>query len=106
MAKVQELKVDDDTILKLTKTYMFEGESISELDFSGFDDITVEDMIQASDMLTKSGRVVVNPEMDVQYCLYIAACATHKPHEFFKLLKPRDVTRVKNRVRAGFFGQE
>ena len=106
MAKVQELKTENDNILKLTKGYVFEGETISELDFSGFDDINVDDMIQASDMLKRSGRVVVNPEMDVQYCLYIAACATHKPHEFFKLLNPRDITRVKNRVRNGFFGPE
>ena len=97
---------DDGDILKLTKEYDFEGEKISELDFSGFDDITTNDMIEASDVLTRAGRVVLNPEMDVQYCLHIAAAATHRPHEFFKILKARDVVRVKNKVRSYFFGRE
>ena len=97
---------EDGDVLKLTREYEFEGEKISELDFSGFDDITTEDMIQASDVLTRAGRVVVNPEMDVQYCLYIAASATRKPHEFFRILKARDVVRVKNKVRSYFFGRE
>lgn len=98
--------IENGNILELTREYDFEGEKVSSLDFSGFDDITATEMMEASDVLTRSGRVVVNPEMDVQYCLYIAAEATHMPHEFFKLLKARDVVRVKNKVRNCFFGQE
>ena len=75
--------IEDGDILVLTQEYEFEGEKVKTLDFSGFVDITANDMIEASDILTKAGRVVLNPEMDVQYCLYIAAAATHKPHEFF-----------------------
>lgn len=98
--------IEDGDILVLTQEYEFEGEKVKTLDFSGFDDITANDMIEASDILTKAGRVVLNPEMDVQYCLYIAAAATHRAHEFFKLLKARDVVRVKNKVRSYFFGRE
>lgn len=109
MAK-EEVNVVDDIesgdILVLTQEYEFEGEKIKELDFSGFEKITADDMIEASDVLTKAGRVVLNPEMDVQYCLYIASAATHRPHEFFRLLKARDVVRVKNKVRSYFFGRE
>ena len=96
----------NDNILELTRTYEFEGKKIKELDFSGFDDISTRDMIEASDMLTRNGRVVVNPEMDVQYCIYIAAKATHMPNEFFDVLKARDVVRIKNKVRSLFFGAE
>lgn len=107
MGKTQNTEdIESGNILKLTRTYEFEGEQISELDFSGFEDLSTEDMIQASDMLTRAGRVAINPEMDVQYCMYIAACATKKPHEFFKQLKLRDVVRVKNKVRNLFFGSE
>lgn len=98
--------IEDGDILVLTREYEFEGEKVKMLDFSGFVDITANDMIEASDVLTKAGRVVLNPEMDVQYCLYIAAAATHKPHEFFDKLKARDVVRVKNKVRSYFFGRE
>jgi hypothetical protein len=97
---------DDDMILKLSRPYAFEEETIEELDFSGFESVTTKDMIEASDVLTKSGRVVVNPEMDLQYCLYIAAFATGKPHEFFDQLKVRDAVRVKNKIRNCFFGSE
>lgn len=94
----------DGNVLQLTRPYEFEGETVTELDFSGFEDnVTMDDMIRAADMLTNRGRVVVNPEADLQYCLYIAACATHKPHEFFNLLKPRDAMRVKYKVRNLFF---
>lgn len=102
---VTEEIVEEGDILKLTRPYTFEGEEVEELDFSGFDEITVDEMIAAADALTRSNRAVVNPEMDVQYCLYIAACATKRPHEFFKLLKARDIVRVKNKVRNYFFGQ-
>lgn len=98
--------MENNNILTLSQPYMFEGEMIESLDFSGFDDITTNDMIAAADDLTRSGRVVVNPEMDIQYCLYIAACATKKPHEFFKTLRPRDTVKVKNMVRRCFFGEE
>ena len=97
---------EDSNILKLTRTYSFEGEEIDELDFSGFDNITAKDMTEAADMLTRAGRVVVNPEMDVQYCLFIAHKATHRPIEFFNQLKARDVVRVKNKVRNSVFGGE
>ena len=101
-------KTDDDNsyIVELSRPYEFEGETITELDFSGFEDLGVNDMIEASDVLTRSGRVVVNPEMDVQYCLHIAASATHRPHEFFDLLKVRDIAKVKNKVRNLFFERE
>ena len=46
---------DDDMILKLSRPYAFEEETIEELDFSGFDDISTKDMIEASDVLTRQG---------------------------------------------------
>lgn len=97
---------DDDMILKLSRPYAFEEETIEELDFSGFDDISTKDMIEASDVLTRAGRVVAMPEMDLQYCLYLAAFATGKPHEFFDQLKARDAVKVKNKIRNCFFVEE
>lgn len=91
-------------ILKLSRTYEFEDQEVDELDFTDFEDnVTVDDMMGALDTLARSGRTVVDPEMDVQYCLYIAACATRMPHEFFRILKPSDVVKVKNKVRKNFF---
>ena len=100
-----EEEIENGNILKLTKTYDFEEQKISQLDFSGFDDLEVGDLNRAADQLTNSGRVVLNPEMDAQYCLYLAASATHMPHEFFSDLKIRDVIRIKNKMRNLFYGR-
>ena len=94
---------EDGDILKLAREYEFEGEKISELDFSGFDDnVTLEDWTQAIDAMTRDGRVAAIPERDIQFCLYIAAAATHRPHEFFKTLKVFDARQVRDKVSSCF----
>jgi len=98
-------EVENGNILKLTRTYDFDDRKISQLDFSGFDDLEVADLNRAADQLTNAGRVVLNPEMDAQYCLYLAASATRMPHEFFRDLKIRDVIRIKNKMRNLFYGR-
>ncbi len=102
------LKENDDVenIVKLSKTYDFEGEKISELDFSGMENVTAEDMIKANKVLASSGTVTVLPENDLHYTLIIAASATGYPIEFFKALKPKDAIKVKNKVTSFFFGEE
>lgn len=112
MAGVKEMKqaeqvIDDtETIVKLSKTYDFEGEKVSQLDFSGLENITADDMIRANKVLATSGTVSILPENDLHYTLIIAASATGYPIEFFKALKPKDAIRVKNTVTSFFFGEE
>jgi len=106
MSKIESIEPtkNEDRILKLANKYEFEGDTISELDFSDMDNISAKDMIQANNMLTRAGRVVAMPETDMQYVLFIAHLATHKPLEFFDMLKPRDAIKVKNKVTGYFFG--
>ena len=86
----------EENIIKLSKTYDFEGEKIQKLDFSGLENVTADDMIKANKVLASSGTVSVLPENDLHYTLIIAASATGHPIEFFKSLKPRDAIKVKN----------
>ena len=95
----------EENIIKLSKTYDFEGEKIQELDFSGLENVTADDMIKANKVLASSGAVSVLPENDLHYTLIIAASATGHPIEFFKSLKPRDAIKVKNKVTSFFFGE-
>ena len=95
----------EENIIKLSKTYDFEGEKIQELDFSGLENVTADDMIKANKVLASSGTVSVLPENDLHYTLIIAASATGHPIEFFKSLKPRDAIKVKNKVTSLFFGE-
>lgn len=100
-----EVEVEED-ILKLTKTYDFEGKKISSIDFSNLVNITANDMITANKVLNNSGTVTVLPETNLEYTLIIAASATGLPIEFYKQLTPRDAMKVKNKVTGFFFGEE
>lgn len=114
MAEVKEIKSTEqaqavkeaENIVKLSKTYDFEGKKVSQIDFSGLENITADDMIRASKVLSTSGTVSILPENDLHYTLIIAASATGLPIEFFKALKPKDAIRVKNTVTSFFYGEE
>lgn len=104
--KATQAAGDEEKIVKLSRTYDFEGEKVSELDFSGLENVTADDMIKANKILSSSGTVAILPENDLHYTLIIAASATGYPIEFFKALKPRDAIKVKNMVTGFFFGEE
>ena len=114
MAEVKEIKSTEqaqaveeaENIVKLSKTYDFEGEKVPQIDFSGLENITADDMIRANKVLSTSGTVSILPENDLHYTLIIAASATGLPIEFFKALKPKDAIRVKNTVTSFFYGEE
>lgn len=89
-------------VIKLSRPYLFEGEEITEINLSGLEDIGVQEMIQASDILSNSGRVVPIPESDIQYTLFIAHAATGLPYEFFMKLKAKDAVRVRAKVTLFF----
>ena len=101
-----KIEVENESIVKFTKTYQFEGETISEIDMSGLENLTANDMIKANKVLQAAGIVTVMPETNLEYTLIVAASATGRPVEFFKGLVPRDAIKVKNAVTSFFFGEE
>lgn len=90
-----------DMTVKLTKVYDFEGEKVSEIDFSGIDEITAKDMIKINKILIGRNQVEILPESSMPYALAMASTCTLYPIEFYEMLKPRDAIRVKNFV-VGF----
>ena len=80
----------EESKMKLSKVYDFEGAKVSEIDFSGLENLTANDMIKANKVLNTSGNVTVLPETNLEYTLVIAASATDYPIEFYKQLAPRD----------------
>ena len=96
----------ESTKIKFTKTYLFEGESIGEIDMGGLENMTANDMIKANKVLNTSGNFSVLQEMTLEDALVIASSATGRPIEFFKGLCPRDAIKVKNSVGSFFFGEE
>ena len=95
---------NNDKILKLSKTYNFEGGTISELDLSSLEDMTAEDMIAAQKILTANGSISVMPENSLEFALIIASRDTGHPVEFFRTLTMRDSMKLKNRVSGFIFG--
>lgn len=89
---------ESSTLVKFSKAYRFEGKDYTEVDLSGMDDLSAEDMIAADRYLTRSGSFSVMPEMTLEYACFIAARAAKQPIEFFKGLPPKDALKVKNRV--------
>ena len=100
------VKASGDIVVELSRTYKFEGEDVSSIDFSGLEDVNAETMIKANKTLTTSGDVSVLPENSLHYALVIAAGCTAYPIEFYKTLKPRDAIKVKNTVTNFFYGEE
>lgn len=93
-------------VVSLSRAYDFEGEKVSEIDFSGLEDVTAKTMIKANKTLTATGDVQVMPESSLHYALIIAADCTKYPIEFYETLRPRDATKIKNTVTSFFYGEE
>lgn len=112
MAENKEIKAaeiaaeEDSSIVKLSKPYHFEDQTYTEIDLSGMDSLTAEDMIAADKFLTRSGNFTFMPEMSLEYACFIAARAAGLPIEFFKKLPPKDAVKVKNRVTSFFYGED
>ncbi len=100
------MTADEDTTIILTRTYHFEGKEISQLDFSGMENVTADNIIKANKMATTTGHSALLPEQDLYHTLLIGADVTGLPIEFFKQIKARDAIKVKNMVTSFFFGEE
>jgi len=102
----EEINELEERVLKLSKTYNFEGEEISTVDLSGLDNVSANQMIQAQKMITRSGNTTALLETNIEYLLILASFASGRPIEFFKKLNAKDVVKVKNRVTGFFFSEE
>lgn len=97
---------EESGIVEFSRPYFFEGKEYKEIDLSGIDNLTAEDMIAADKFMSKSGSFSVMPEMTLEYACFISARATSLPIEFFRRLPPRDAVKVKNKVTSFFYGEE
>lgn len=98
-----EADPDDKKTVELSRTYKFDGKEISTLRFSGLEDITAWDMIQANNIMMDNGTNVVIPENTLYFALIIASDTTGLPLEFFMQLIPRDAMSVRRFVSNYFF---
>ena len=91
-------------VLRLSKPYVFDGQTFTEVDLSGLEDATGADLIAVERSLKKRGIVDPLMEMSSPLAAAMAARMTGKPEEFYTGLPIRDMVRVKTAVSGFLYG--
>ena len=104
--EVLEGEVEDALLLKFSKPYMFEDEVFNEISLAGLETLTAKDMIWAEKYVKKGTAIDVMPEVSLEYAAAICTRVTEQPIEFFKGLRAKEATKLKNIVTGFIFGQE
>lgn len=100
-AAAHDTEDQEDLVLRFKKPYSFEGETYTEVDLSGLENISAADLCKVGKMVKKIDGVDPIAEMSLPYAIYMAARVTGKPIEFFQQLPAREAIKLKNLV-AGF----
>ena len=100
-AAAHDTEDQEDLVLRFKKPYSFEGETYTEVDLSGLEDLSAADLCKVGKMVKKIDGVDPIAEMSLPYAIYMAARVTGKPLEFFQQLPAREAVKLKNLV-AGF----
>ena len=100
-AAAPDTEDQEDLVLRFQKPYSFEGETYTEVDLSGLEDLSAADLCKVGKMVKKIDGVDPIAEMSLPYAIFMAARVTGKPIEFFQQLPAREAIKLKNLV-AGF----
>ena len=100
-AAAPDTEDQEDLVLRFKKPYSFEGETYTEVDLSGLEDLSAADLCKVGKMVKKIDGVDPIAEMSLPYAIFMAARVTGKPLEFFQQLPAREAIKLKNLV-AGF----
>ncbi|TRZ38529.1 phage tail assembly protein [Niallia circulans] len=85
-------------IVKFNKPFSFDGETFTQVDVSGVENLTGQDLDDAENMLLRVNKPSMVPEMSMTYLFFLASKATGKPQEFFFQLPAKDSLKVKRTV--------
>lgn len=96
---------ESEFLVVFKKPYTFEGKEYTEIDLSGIEDMTGDQLIFAHRQFAKSKGVSLTPELDPGYAAIVGGIVTDKPIEFFRRLPAKELAKVK-RVISGFFFSE
>ncbi len=77
------------------KPYIFEGETYNEIDLSGLEDMTGEDLIRIEKALRMTGVKSLNFETTPEGAFMYAAQAAGVPVEFFDLLPIVEARKIR-----------
>ena len=93
---------EDELIIKFRKPYEFDGETFTELDLHGLEDLRGRDLTAIEKAFNKTGVSSFVPESTTTYAKIVATKVTGLPAEYFEDLPVGEVEKIKNAV-VGFF---
>lgn len=96
---------ESEFLVVFKKPFKFEGVEYTEIDLSGVEDMSGDQLIFAHRQFAKSKGVSLTPELDPGYAAIVGSLVTGKPVEFFHRLPAKELAKVK-RVISGFFFSE
>lgn len=85
-------------IIQLPRPQIFDGKTYTELDLSGLEDLTTEDLDTAEKLFQSLGYTDPAKEFNSKFCLIIAHLATGLSFEFFNSLKLPSAIKIKTVV--------
>ncbi|MFQ7320044.1 MAG: phage tail assembly protein [Faecalibacterium sp.] len=87
-------------VVEFKKSYKFEGKEYTELDLSGLEKLTVQDVIDAQRELTNQGDTIALGaiESTTGFAMVLATKASRKPVEMFKLMPRKTMEQVQETV--------
>lgn len=97
---------ENELLLKLRKPYVFDGQTYTEIDLSGLENVTAGTLENIGKILSKRSPGL-NPatlEMEMSFCNLLAARATSKKLEFFEGLPARDAVALKSMIVGFLYG--
>lgn len=92
---------DDELIVKFRKPFKFEGDTYTELDLHGLEDLNGRTLTAIEKAFNKTGISSFVPESTTTYAKIVATKVTGLPAEFFEDLPAGEVQKIKNAV-VGF----
>lgn len=103
---IEVITVDDEesadeveNVIKLSKSYQFEGEIINKIDLSGIETMNAMTMQKIDRLYRKIAKSpVASPELTLDYAIAAAHVLTNLPLEFLKRISGKDIIKIKSRV--------
>ena len=96
---------EDELIIKYRKPFEFEGETFTELELHGMEDLRGRDLTAIEKAFNKTGVSSFVPESTTTYAKIVATKVTGLPAEYFEDLPVGEIEKIKNAV-VGFFYKE
>lgn len=97
---------ENDLIVKFKKPFTYEGETYTQIDLTGVENMTGAQLCVAQRMYLKTGSVSITPALDPNYSCIVAHMVTKHPIEFFKALPAKELDKIKRAISGFFFSED